>query len=94
MIYPNPYKISDGRVHIMLELVGDADSSVIKIFTQGLRLVVKEELGRQYHGIRSSDYEMPGLRALSPGVYYYVIECRAEGNKRASSGIGKLIIQR
>lgn len=94
MIYPNPYKISDGRVRIMLELEGDADSSVIRVFTQAFRLVIKEELGRQYHGIHSRDYDLPGLRMLSPGVYYYVIECRGDENKSASSGVGKLVIQR
>ena len=94
VFYPNPYKPGGEDINIEIVLNGSADACIIRIFTSSFRLVIERELGPQSHGINRRSYSGGGFERLSPGVYYYVIECRDSAGGRASSGIGKMVIQR
>ena len=90
--YPNPRNASSG-ITIGYQLTRDAVEITFKLYTTNARLVRKHTInGTVSAGIKAMPVSAAVFENLSQGVYFYVIEGKADNGTVGRSKIDKIII--
>lgn len=92
--YPNPCN-PGGGITISYELTRNATEITFKLYTSSARLIRKNTVAGLISAGQKTMAIKPGdMENLSQGVYYYVIEGKADNQTKARSKIDKIIILR
>jgi hypothetical protein len=90
--YPNPCDMSTG-ITIRYELTRDAAEITFRLYTSSARLVRKHTVsGLTPAGLKAMPVGAAVFEDLSQGVYFYVIDAKADNGTTARSKVDKIVI--
>jgi hypothetical protein len=93
--YPNPCNPDTSGITIRYNLTRNATEIKFKLYTANARLIREhKESGGISAGIKTMQIESAVFEKLSQGIYFYVIEGKADNGTTARSVIDKIVIIR
>ncbi len=91
--FPDPYNRTKGAgLNIKYTLTQDADEVYAKIYSSGLRLVCKIQIGSSLQADEQTGVILPNyLKSYAPGLYYFILIAR-QGGKEVKSNVMPFLI--
>ena len=91
--YPVPFNPNrDTRLFVDFALTQSAKKITFTLYTTGYRRILEKEIPAAAAGSHSVSLELPELKSLSNGAYYWVITAESEKGERGVGRANTLII--